>query len=115
MFQKDSLKRAIEAGSPANACITGLNSRASTAMLNSILGMKLESARKQDLEDAAEIIKREKVNESGDLIAVLSSYGFPQIDESLLLEAFGIAYGMDWLEQYFIEHEEEINQRILKQ
>ena len=80
--------------------------------LDYIAGMKLCSARVQDIEDAASIIKKQQITDPVDLLSRCREYGFGSIDESVLLESFGIAYGMEWLEQYYIEHEEEINRRI---
>ena len=82
------------------------------APLDYVAGMKLVSARVQDVEDAGSIIKKLGIRFPEELSAKLYTYGFGQIDESLLLEAFGIAYGMKWLEDYYIQHEEEINQAI---
>lgn len=90
MFQKVSLKRAVTPGSPTNICITNLNKKATTPMLDAI--RQLESFSPKELDRPNDV---------------------SNIDESLLLEAFGMAYSMDWLEQYFIENEEEINRRIL--
>ena len=80
--------------------------------LDYIAGMKLCSARVQDIEDAASILKKEKIISPESLLSKCRRYGLGPVDESVLLEAFGIAYGMDWLEKYYIEHEEEINRRI---
>ena len=77
-----------------------------------IAGMKLSSARGQDIEDVGSIIKKLGIRSPDALSEQLYAYGFAQTDESLLLEAFGVAYGMKWLEDYYIQHEDEINRRI---
>ena len=80
--------------------------------LDYVAGMKLVSARGQDIEDVAAILKKLNIESPEEFSDQIDLYGFPHIDESLLLEAFGIAYGMNWLEEYFIKHEEELHQRI---
>lgn len=80
--------------------------------LDYVAGMKLISARGQDIEDVAAIIQKLEIHSPEEFLEQMGRYGFPHMDESLVLEAFGTAYGMNWLEKYFIEHEEEINQRI---
>lgn len=76
--------------------------------LDYVAGMKLISAREQDLRDVAAIIKKQQIEEPKDLRSRLEEYGLIGIDEGLLLEAFGEAYGMQWLEDYYVTHEEEI-------
>lgn len=73
--------------------------------LNYIAGMKLMSARDQDIKDVSAIIRKQKIASPEILSKSLREYGFGTVDESLLLEAFGEAYGMDWLERYYIENE----------
>ena len=73
--------------------------------LEYIAGMKLVSSREQDVKDVAEIIRLKKIASPADLSELLNKYDFHSIDESVLLEAFGEAYGMEWLEQYYIENE----------
>lgn len=79
-----------------------------------VAGMKLYSAREQDIEDAAYILRTRHISSPEQFRSLLESYGFQNIDESVLLEAFGVAYGMEWLSGYFREHEEEIHARILQ-
>ena len=76
--------------------------------LDYIAGMKLKSAREIDIKDVGEIIKKLEIQSPEGLSEKLNSYGFSNIDKSNLLEAFGCAYGMDWLEEYYIQHEKEI-------
>lgn len=83
-----------------------------TPPLDYIAGMKLVSARGQDIEDVAEIIRKQKIPNPEELEEKLKDYGFDSIDESLILEAFGLAYGFEWLEKYYIANEERINKKI---
>lgn len=58
-----------------------------------ILGMKLESGRDRDKQDAGDIIRLVKILSLKEVINRLKEYGF-QSDLSLILEVFEIAYGM---------------------
>ena len=73
-----------------------------------IAGMKLSSGRTQDIYDVSEIVKMSGDTDPIRFAEKISKYGFSNIDNSLILEAFGQAYGMNWLEKYYTEHEEEI-------
>jgi hypothetical protein len=88
------------------------NLRVLALPLDYIAGMKLSSAREQDVQDAAAIVRKMEIKDPEDFWNRVHRYGFYHIDESVLLEAFGIAYGMDWLEKYYLEHEEELNRRF---
>lgn len=72
-----------------------------------ILGMKLESARDHDIEDAGTIIKSENLDDVIEVFKALKDMSF-QTDISLLLEAFEIAYGEEWLTNYLEEHLEDL-------
>lgn len=74
--------------------------------LSYILGMKLDSGRDRDRQDAGEIIKLVKIRSIKDVITKLKEYGF-QPNISMVLEVFEIAYGMEWLAEYMNEHYEE--------
>ena len=74
--------------------------------LSYILGMKLESGRERDRQDAGEIIKLLKIWSIKDVIVKLKEYGF-QPDISMVLEVFEIAYGMEWLAEYMSKHSDE--------
>ena len=74
--------------------------------LSYILGMKLDSGRDRDRQDAGEIIKLVKIRSIKDVITKLKEYGF-QPDISMVLEVFEIAYGMEWLAEYMREYSEE--------
>ena len=82
------------------------------APLDYVAGMKLESAREQDIQDVSAIIRKLRIASPDELERRLRGYGFPHADESLLLESFGLAYGMEWLAAYYRENERSINQRI---
>jgi len=88
------------------------NLRVLSLPLDYIAGMKLSSAREQDIQDTAAILRKMNIQDPDDLMNRIHQYGFYHIDESVLLESFGIAYGMEWLEKYYLEHEEEINKRL---
>ena len=75
--------------------------------LSYILGMKLESGRDRDRQDAGDIIKLIKIRSIKDVTNKLNEYGF-QPDLSLILEVFEIAYGMEWLAEYMTEHPDEL-------
>ena len=82
--------------------------------LEYIAGMKLISAREQDVQDVGKILRKTGIDSPEVFLKIVESYGFSHIDESVLLEAFGLAYGMEWLENYYLTHEEEIHRRIRK-
>lgn len=70
-----------------------------------IAGMKLNSMREEDIDDVALIIKKLQVDDIEEFTQELSKYGFNNIDEALITESFQRAYGIEWLEKYYIEHE----------
>jgi len=72
-----------------------------------LMGMKFESARVQDLSDISTILKHDNNNEPFKLRAKLIDMGF-NIDISLLLEAYGAAHGMEWLENFYRSNETEL-------
>jgi len=69
--------------------------------------MKLESGRTQDIKDVSMIITSEKNAQPLDLIEQLKEMGFT-IDILTLLEAYGMAHGMDWLMAFYYENEEHL-------
>ena len=73
-----------------------------------LVGMKLKSARGQDIRDVSEIIKNTKNLQPFELLKTLDGMGFT-IDVSILLDAYGEAHGMEWLEEFYIMHEQEIS------
>lgn len=72
-----------------------------------ILGMKLDSGRERDRQDAGDIIRLSDYQSPKEVISLLKSYHF-QPDLSLVLEAFEIAYGMEWLSNYLSNHGEDL-------
>ena len=72
-----------------------------------LVGMKLTSARGQDIKDVAEIIKNTKELKPFELLKTLARMDFT-IDISILLDAYGEALGMEWLEEFYKTHEEEL-------
>lgn len=75
--------------------------------LEYVMGMKLESMREQDIEDVAEIIKLLEIEDVKEIEIELKKYNF-NFDESVLLESFSIAYGLEWLENYYLNIEKNI-------
>lgn len=76
--------------------------------LNYILGMKLTSTREQDLKDVGEIIKYKGLRSPFELYAYLNQLGFAPLDFAYVLEGFNLAYGMDWLRDFFEQNQEEL-------
>ena len=72
-----------------------------------LIGMKLISARGQDLMDVADIIKNSKDIQPFELLARLNGLKF-EIDISIMLDAFERAYGMEWLDKFYRENESEL-------
>lgn len=79
-----------------------------TVSLDYILGMKLMSAREQDLIDVGEIIKYKELQSPITLYKFLKKKGFKTVDFAYILEGFSLAYGMDWLRDFFEKHQEEL-------
>ena len=75
-----------------------------------LLGMKLESGREQDLKDIGLIIQHEDFKDPFELFECLRQQGFSQMDFSMLLEGFSYAYGMEWLENFYREHENQLEE-----
>ena len=72
-----------------------------------LIGMKLFSQRMQDMMDIADILKQEKNENPFKLLADLKNMNF-SIDISLLLEAYEMAYGIDWLEKFYVANSSEL-------
>jgi len=73
-----------------------------------LIGMKLHSGREQDIKDVADIVSADKNERPLELLSQLKDMGFSP-DISDLLDAFGAAHGIDWLEVYYNEHQAELN------
>ena len=76
--------------------------------LKYVMCMKLRSGREQDIEDVSKIITKLEIPSPKEFSDILVEYKFTDIDESLILESFGKAYGMEWLEKYYIENIESL-------
>ena len=74
-----------------------------------VIGMKLDdvSARDKDLKHVSSFIIDTNNEQPLELFSELTRMGF-RIDISVLLETYGIAYGMDWLEKFYEENYTEI-------
>lgn len=79
-----------------------------TVSLDYLLGMKLMSAREQDLIDAGDIIKYRELQSPITLYKFLKKNGFKTVDFSYILEGFNLAYGMDWLRDFFEKNQEKL-------
>ena len=75
--------------------------------LTYLFGMKLTSARGQDLKDLADIVGNCKDLQPFELLSELVEMEFT-IDISILLDAFEGARGMEWLEAFYRENEAEL-------
>jgi len=76
---------------------------------NYLIGMKLTSARGQDMKDVAEIVKRRSNIQPFELLSMLCTMNF-DVDISLILDAFEMVRGMDWLDEFYREHEAELRE-----
>jgi hypothetical protein len=72
-----------------------------------LMGMKLYSGRGQDLQDVAAILKNNKDMQPLGLFAKLKDIGFYP-DVSVILDAFELVNGMDWLMEFYEKHESEL-------
>ena len=96
---------------PRNLCKTVYsfgNLTVLQAPLDYILGMKMDSLRDRDLEDIGAIIQYKQYKSPIKTFKLLKKLGF-NVDFYVILEGFGKAYGMDWLETYFNENYEELS------
>lgn len=78
--------------------------------LDYVLGMKLTSARDQDLKDVGDIIKHKRLRSPFALYERLMKMGFASLDFAYILDGFRLAYGMDWLRDFFEKNQEELRQ-----
>lgn len=95
---------------PKSICETAFSYSNLTVLvppLSYILGMKLDSGRDRDRQDAGDIIKLSNIKSLKEVKDILKNDGF-QTDLSMLLEVFEVAYGMEWLAEYMTEHPEEL-------
>lgn len=79
-----------------------------TVSLDYLLGMKLTSACEQDLKDVGDIIRYRELQSPIVLYKFLKTNGFKTVDLAYILEGFNLAYGMDWLRDYFEKNQEKL-------
>ena len=84
------------------------NLKVSIVSLMYLFGMKIQSGRSRDRHDLAEILLRENLDDPVAVYEEMLDLGFRSIDFSILLEAFNEAYGDEWMQNYFAEHQEEL-------
>ena len=84
------------------------NLTVSIVSLMYLFGMKMRSGRSRDRHDLAEIILSENQDDPIEMSEALKDIGFRDLDISILLEAFNEAYGDEWMQNYFVEHQEEL-------
>jgi len=75
--------------------------------LEYILGMKEAAGREQNVDDIAHIVIKLNDTDPIGMARTLKTLGFNP-DISTLLDGYGRAYGMDWLEQYYVKNEKKI-------
>jgi len=85
------------------------NLKVLTVKLDYLIGMKLLSAREQDIIDVATILKQNNNKEPLQLRIKLFQMGF-DIDISLLLDAYEYAYGIEWLDEFYRDFEHDIRE-----
>ena len=74
-----------------------------------MIGMKLTSARVQDIKDVAQIVRNNAELQPFDLLSELIDMGL-SVDISVLLDAFEGARGMEWLDKFYRENESELRE-----
>ena len=72
-----------------------------------LVGMKLCSGRNRDYRDVAVVIKNTKDEQPLELLFKLGKIGF-NIDISVVLDAYEYAYGIEWVRDFYVENEQEI-------
>ena len=71
------------------------------------IGMKLVSGREQDLIDVGTILKHDNNKDPIKLLSELVAMSF-DTDISCLLDAYEKAHGMDWLDKYYTNNQDEL-------
>ena len=72
-----------------------------------LMGMKLASGREQDLMDVGDILKKTKNEKPFELLSELVGMRF-DIDISGLLDAYEKAHGMDWLDEFYVNNQDDL-------
>ena len=109
MWLNNSIQRLNETP-PESICESvyeGLNLKILIPPLEYIAGMKLRSERELDIKDVAYIISFKEIKDPKKFKLQLEKYGFNEVDDSLILEAFSESYGLEWLEEYYITKEKD--------
>jgi hypothetical protein len=83
------------------------NLTVSAVSITYLLGMKLISGRGQDIIDVATVLKHDNNKSPIELMSKLIDMKF-EVDISDLLDAFELAFGMDWLEEFYIKNQNEL-------
>ena len=75
-----------------------------------VVGMKLspQSARPKDLDHVASYLKDSGSKQPFELSSQLVKMGFNDIDISVLMEAYGNAYGLEWLADFYTNNESKL-------
>ena len=76
-----------------------------------LMGMKLASGREQDLMDVGDILKKNKNEKPFELLSELVGMGF-NIDISGLLDAYEKAHGMEWLDEFYIDNQDDLRKHF---
>ena len=79
--------------------------------LTYLIGMKLESGREQDLMDVGDILKKSRNEKPFALLSELIGMKF-DIDISGLLDAYEKAHGMDWLDEFYFNNQEDLRKHF---
>jgi len=74
-----------------------------------LVGMKLNSGRDRDLRDVQKILKSNNDEQPLKLLSELKKMGF-EIDISVILDIYHEVYGMDWLETFYRNNQEELSE-----
>ena len=76
-----------------------------------LIGMKLASGREQDLLDVGSILKNNNNERPFELLSELAGMKF-DIDISGLLDAYEKAHGMDWLDEFYVNNQDELRKHF---
>ena len=77
--------------------------------INYLIGMKLTSGREQDLIDIGTILKHDNNKQPFELYSLLAGMGF-DIDISVMLDAYEKAHGMDWLDDFYLNNQDNLRE-----
>jgi len=74
-----------------------------------LIGMKITSGREQDLLDVADILKHDNNETPFELLTTINKMGFV-IDISVLLDVYGEAHGIEWLDEFYLKNEKKLRE-----